>query len=594
MKRLLWITLCLFCGLYAQTTITGPNVSGVWTTAGSPYIVQNEISITANDILTIQPGVVVKFEPATRLEVFGQLIASGSSTQLIRFESSDTTNWFNENTTDGGWNGIHIHPYGGSIPDQTILSYCVLQDVKYGFSNLQNFRNPLWIERGMKMQNCRITHNQTSTGIYGAGPAVYAQLYISTDTFKIDKCSFSDNTAHPSIITVQGSVGYFRITNTHIYQNFRGSGITGNGCRVLVENNEIDNNYAVYDSAPLYLTTIDAIVRGNNIHHNVSPDHGGITCNYGNTLVENNFIHNNYQSDAACGLTEGGGGINITCFGSDINNGFFIVRNNIIANNYSALGGGGINVYEAITAITNNHIINNHSTGFGKSVFINHPSSKVYMRSNLLYNQTSPGMPDTTGLVHIYNGSSLWFDYNFIPSGYSRSVVTGFSYMLYGDTTHNIISTNPGLINPTPDNDYLTDAGQADFSLSGSSICINRGDTVGAFPAMFDYTGNNRFVGIIDIGAFEYQNIQEPVGIDEAPAAQLNIYPNPAEMSGGFNVVLPENKGKIVIYDLTGKQVFYQPVTQQIQRIDFNPESKGIYLVHFYGKTTYTQKLIIH
>src|SRR5688572_28800237 len=111
------IIVCLIMAVWgivtAQTNINTPTVSGTWTMAGSPYLVQNEITVQANDVLTIEPGVVVKFQPATRMMVFGQLIADGSSNNPIVFESSDTTNWHDEMTTSGGWNGIQIRVYGG-------------------------------------------------------------------------------------------------------------------------------------------------------------------------------------------------------------------------------------------------------------------------------------------------------------------------------------------------------------------------------------------------------------------------------------------------------------------------------------------------
>ena len=47
----------------AQTNITTTTVTGVWTLAGSPYLVQNYINIPAGQSLTIEPGVAVKFVP---------------------------------------------------------------------------------------------------------------------------------------------------------------------------------------------------------------------------------------------------------------------------------------------------------------------------------------------------------------------------------------------------------------------------------------------------------------------------------------------------------------------------------------------------
>ncbi len=585
MKKILCITVAAVGVAIAQTNITTPTVSGTWTTAGSPYIIQNEISVQANDILTIQPGVIVKFQPATRMEVLGQLIASGTSNDKIIFEAIDTTQWHNEMVTAGGWNGVHIKPYAGTGIDNSIINHCILRDGKYGYATILNYMEPLTIERGMKLHNSIITHNQTSSGPVGSGACLRAQLYISTDTLDINNCEFSHNIGHPSIISITNPTGFCNVKNSHIHHNEKGSGITGLLTNILIENNEIDHNNTIYDSAPLYINAEKAV--------NVSPDHGGMNCNYGDITVENNFIHNNYQTDATCGLSEGGGGINLTCFGSDINQSFFVVRNNIIANNYSALGGGGINVYFAIACITNNHIINNYTPNWGQAVFITHPYSRVYMRNNLFYNQSSPGNIESADIVHVYNGSGIWFDYNFITSNYSTAVRTHFSYTLYGDSIHNVINNNPEMISSTADNNYLTDASTANFNIGSGSPCINEGDTVGAYSSTIDYANNNRIVGIIDIGAYEYGG-NEQSGIEtEHLSLPLVVFPNPAELNSNFMVQLPEQEGNIIIYDINGKVVLQQSTTSDICVLNLN-DKKGVFFVYFKG--TYTQghtKMII-
>jgi hypothetical protein len=593
MKRILCLTIGAITLVMAQTSIITPNVSGVWTLAGSPYLIQNEITIQATDVLIIQPGVVVKFQPTTRMEVLGQLIASGSAVNPIIFEAMDTTGWHNEMTGTGGWNGIHVHPYGGTGTDNTIFDHCLLKDGKYGYATIQNYMYPMSIERGMKVHNSTFTHNQTSSGPVGSGATIWSQLYIATDTLDIDNCVFTDNISFPALISVTNPSGFCRITNTHIHHNEKGSGVVGLLANMLIENNELDHNNSEYDQAPLNITAQDVVIRGNEIHHNVSPDHGGMNCNYGNITVENNFIHNNYQTDASCGLTEGGGGMNLTCFSSDVNDAFFIVRNNIIANNHSEYGGGGINVYKAIACITNNHIINNYSPTHGKAVFIADPDSRVYMRNNLFYNQTSPGNIDSQDQVFVYSGSGIWFDYNFMTANYSQMVKTLFSYTLYGDTVHNVIGNNPGMILPTTDNSYLTDADLANFNINSGSPCINEGDTVGAFISTIDYDNNNRLVGIIDIGAYEYDGGQQS-GLEEFHnnPASLFVYPNPAEVFTVFKVALPESQGRLTIYDVNGKVVYNQLVFSSVATIQL--ADKGIFFIEFIGSVKSTGKVVLH
>ena len=43
--------------LSAATTIPGGNVSGIWDAAGSPYLIEGDITVPAGQTLTIEPGV---------------------------------------------------------------------------------------------------------------------------------------------------------------------------------------------------------------------------------------------------------------------------------------------------------------------------------------------------------------------------------------------------------------------------------------------------------------------------------------------------------------------------------------------------------
>ncbi|UCG68776.1 MAG: hypothetical protein JSV09_13380, partial [Thermoplasmata archaeon] len=63
----------------------------IWTLANSPYIVTDDITIVPGVTLTIEPGVVVKFDGPYELVVDGYLIAQGTVTNNIVFTSNSTT-----------------------------------------------------------------------------------------------------------------------------------------------------------------------------------------------------------------------------------------------------------------------------------------------------------------------------------------------------------------------------------------------------------------------------------------------------------------------------------------------------------------------
>ena len=64
----------------ADTSVCGPiTTDTTWNLAGSPYVVTCDVDVTNGYILTIQSGVVVKFNTGTALIVNGTLISTGAT-----------------------------------------------------------------------------------------------------------------------------------------------------------------------------------------------------------------------------------------------------------------------------------------------------------------------------------------------------------------------------------------------------------------------------------------------------------------------------------------------------------------------------------
>jgi hypothetical protein len=87
------------------TPIGSPSYSQptVWNLAGSPYVVSGKVRVLTGGSLTIQPGVVVKFQPngsSAAIEASGgALIADGTEDQRIVFTS------YRDDTVAGDTNG---------------------------------------------------------------------------------------------------------------------------------------------------------------------------------------------------------------------------------------------------------------------------------------------------------------------------------------------------------------------------------------------------------------------------------------------------------------------------------------------------------
>lgn len=97
-----------------QSIIPGGDVSGNWTLAGSPYLIEGTITIPPGDTLTINPGVEVIFQGHFKLIVNGVLEANGAESDSILFSAADAS---------VGWNGIRFM----DAQDTSHLSFCVIE-----------------------------------------------------------------------------------------------------------------------------------------------------------------------------------------------------------------------------------------------------------------------------------------------------------------------------------------------------------------------------------------------------------------------------------------------------------------------------------
>ena len=101
--------------LAAATTIPGGNVSGTWDAAGSPYLIDGDITVPAGATLTIDPGVEVLFQSWYSLTVNGTLIADGTENAPILFGGGHET---------AGWLGIRFV----NAPDGSSLTYATVEN----------------------------------------------------------------------------------------------------------------------------------------------------------------------------------------------------------------------------------------------------------------------------------------------------------------------------------------------------------------------------------------------------------------------------------------------------------------------------------
>lgn len=549
--------------LQAATNVSG-NVSGNWTLSGSPYNVTGNIQVAASQILTIEPGVEVIFQGFYRFIVTGQLRVNGNQLQPVHFKAQDTTGWYNDGISNGGWRGIQFNAYQGLGTDSSVISFAIVQDVKHGMNANANGINALTINnRSLLINHCQFNHNQS---IHNLSDGRIIQIYnTGSHVVNMNECQVYGNAARVAIIQLSSGKGNFR--KNEWYENKGGSTFFGLLCESLIEENEIHHNTHIYSMSALRIDGIYNVVRKNKIHHNTADRLGAIMCTMGQTTIEQNLICNNQTLEGNCGPTDGGGGIHL----SHNNNApwdstRYLVRNNVIANNHCAFNGGGVYVYDCKVEIYNNHFVNNTAQYAGSGFYAIGANARLKIKNNLFYKNGNPNGP-SINQVYLLSCDSLWFDYNWGEKPlYNQLLLTNLAPNYIGDTSHRVVAPNPFLVNPTTSVGINNDATVRDFNLSAmSSSCMNNGLASAGNVGTFDYLGNNRIQGIeIDLGAFEYpQSIGESV-LDWRNDVNLKFYPNPVNEQF-FIEHETEKITSLIFYNLNG----------QIIPVQLNPYGQG-------------------
>jgi hypothetical protein len=235
-RSLLFVLLVLFAiaaasTAFGDTVVPSGDVAGTWSVAGSPCLIQGDITVPEDSVLTIAPGVEIQFEGHYRFSIEGALTAVGTAQDSIRFTAVDPQEWQGIRIQDsadptqlgyciierGAATGSGNDQYGGGI-------YCASSVASISHCTIQNNRalgqgGGLCIELPpgeavATLSDCTIRGNQAGLnggGIYYAGPhvvlqrcqllanqsdqsggGVYCFVYLER-TAQIDGCTFTDN-----------------------------------------------------------------------------------------------------------------------------------------------------------------------------------------------------------------------------------------------------------------------------------------------------------------------------------------------------------------------------------------------------------------
>ncbi len=504
-----------------QTIIPAGNVSGTWTLAGSPYLIQGSVMIPDGSTLSIEPGVNVNFQGSYKLYIQGRLLAAGNAADTIHFSAADTTI---------GWLGLHF--------DNTPLT----NDTS-------------------KIFYCKLQYAKTTNG----GGAIYilgfSKVVISNN--RISNCRTDAYPGGGGILCSGSSPVITHNTISHNMTSFGGGGICCENSSPAITNNVISNNVAYNGGGGIECFGIynasNAVISNNIISNNSASYGGGISSTNNSPIITNNLISNNTASN--------GGGI--SC-GSD---GTPNISSNTISNNTAAESGGGIycDYTYASPTFTNNTLVNNSAAkGGALSCFL---YSSVNLYNTILWGNTASASGPQVYLDD--ENSDPVFHYCDVQGGPDAFGLN--SGIFYTGIYQNNIDAIPMFVSPSAGSGAGFDGVTADWSLQAASPCINTGtpDTTGLSLPELDLAGNPRIKGDrIDIGAYEFPLPNSVVEIQNN--FLVDIYPNPA--MNDISVEMKQ-KSEIEISNISGQiiKTIYSDDTKTT--IDIGNLSGGVYII---------------
>ncbi|MFH1288064.1 MAG: PKD domain-containing protein [bacterium] len=330
-----------------------------WTFENSPYIVTGSVVVSESVILTIQPGVVVKFDPGTSLRIDGRLVARGTTDSTITFTSNSPSpangDWgaisFTNTTMDAVYDTSTGNYLSGSIIENAVIEYG-------GSSSAAAL---LKIVSAQPFINNVTVQYSASTGIY-----------VESGKAKIRNSTISNN----------GSYG--------IYVSQWGDYLDVQGCT-------ISNN----SSTGLYISNASGLARNNTISSNLGSGVGMNGSPGGNVTISDNLIrqnaewgvwssNGNYTIEKNFILSNSGGGV------SAFND---YLRNNVIADNLST----AIYADWVSPDIIGNVIVNNISDVY--TIYLQYYYGKTFDKNLIMSNVTKNSSGTKTLYLSKYSSS---------------------------------------------------------------------------------------------------------------------------------------------------------------------------------------------
>lgn len=271
-------------------TVGGPiTESTTWGVGSSPYLVTGDVTVQTGVTLTVEPGVLVKFNTGTGLYVDGALRAVGTPAHPITFTTSAAT------PAAGKWEGLFFNP--GSDDAHNRLEYITVAYAGQQVSWQGQYR-------------------RTGIGVVDASPAIqYTTVHHSYghgleahgSSLALGHVTMQENTYSGLYIYDTDLVLSDSLLTLNNYKGLYYYAYTG-GLNPVLEGNTISHNGQEGIQMYAYQTPMTPTLAGNTISYNgrdglaILPQQSVVT-----PTLSGNTINNNTWNALLMEYTEGGG-----------------------------------------------------------------------------------------------------------------------------------------------------------------------------------------------------------------------------------------------------------------------------------------------
>jgi len=530
MKRILFLFFSVFTSgsLMSQNIIAPTNISISDTWTADTVFLDADVAINNGVVLQVAPGTVVMSRGHYGLYIQGSIRAQGTVQDSIYFIVNDTTGFVDTSVTAGGWKGLYFVNTPSSN-DSSLFEYCVMQYGKAcGESDIEQKGGVMYVSH-------------------------FSKIRVSNSSIRHNLCQVRGGAFYMEYCSATVNNNRFEFNRTY---DFGGAIFMGRYSEGIIKNNIFGYNTAYKSITSQGITMISgcgaAIALGVENTELISP------------TVINNMMNNNLGPS---------GIMYCTAMNSKI-------AGNIIVNN----AGVPILVGHSLSrsVVINNTIANNKLIDhLNRAIKIY--SNKCYIANNIIWNNQYYLTPGDTMCVDTDNIRPDSVQYNLLSDTYFQG-------------NGNIHMQDPLFVNPSPGIGLNYNGELYDWSLQDNSQAVNSGKpyTEQIYPiGSIDILGNVRtYGGRIDMGAVENQNVIW-TSIDHLNlSAQFAVYPNPG--SDFFNLSSSADlSGSVLkVHDITGREMYGEPLQGQQLRIDAQNWPKGVYIYHIAGKTNQSGKWV--